>query len=59
MMKLDVSLSGCNYAGFNRRYTGTLGLPPGKGYATLGLVAYDVRPGTPSAMYDIKATMRR
>jgi hypothetical protein len=58
-LKLDVSLTGCQYAGYNRRYTGTFGLPPGKDYATVSLLAYDVRPGTPSAMYDIKATMQR
>ena len=58
-LKLDVSLTGCQYAGYNRRYTGTFGLPPGKDYATVSLLAYDVRPGTPSAMYDIKATVRR
>jgi hypothetical protein len=58
-LKLGVTLTGCKYAGFNRRYTGTFGLPPGKGYATVSLLAYDTRPGTPSAMYDITATMRR
>jgi hypothetical protein len=58
MMNLDVSLSRCNYAGFNRRYTGTLGLPPGQGYTRLGLVSYDTRAGA-SVMYDVKATMRR
>jgi hypothetical protein len=58
-LKLDVSLTGCQYAGFNRRYAGTFGLPPGKDYATFNLLAYDVHPGTPSVMYDIKATMRR
>ena len=35
------------------------GLPPGKGYATVNLLAYDIRPGTPAEMYDIKATVRR
>jgi hypothetical protein len=58
-LKLDVTLTGCRYAGFNRRYTGTFGLPPGKGYATVSMVAYDMRPGTPSVMYDIAATLRR
>jgi hypothetical protein len=57
-LKLDVSLTGCQYAGFNRRYTGTFGLPPGKDYATISLLAYDMRPGA-NAMYDIKATVRR
>jgi hypothetical protein len=58
-LKLDISLTGCQYAGYNRRYTGTFGLPPGKDYATFSLLAYDARPGTPAAMYEIKATMRR
>ena len=58
-LKLDVTLTGCRYAGFNRRYTGTFGLPPRKGYATVSLLAYDTRPGTPSVMYDVTATMRR
>jgi hypothetical protein len=57
-LKLDVTLTGCRYAGFNRRYTGTFGLPPDKGYATVSLLAYDTRPGTPAVMYDITATMR-
>ena len=58
-MKLDVTFSGCRYPGFNRRFTGTLGLPPGKSFSTVSLVAYGVRPGAPSSMYDITATMRR
>jgi hypothetical protein len=58
-MKLDVTFSGCRYPGFNRRFTGTFGLPPGKSFSTVSLVAYDVRPGAPSSMYDITATMRR
>lgn len=57
-LKLDVSLSECAYPGYNRRYVGTFGLPPGKDYATVSLLAYDTRPGATSA-YDIKATMRR
>jgi hypothetical protein len=58
-LKLDVTLTGCRYAGFNRRYTGTFALPPEKGYATVSLLAYDTRPETPSVVYDITATMRR
>jgi len=58
-LKLDVSLTGCQFAGYNRRYTGTFGLPPGKDYSTVSLVAHDVRQGTPAVMYDIKANMRR
>jgi hypothetical protein len=58
-LKLDVSLTGCKYAGYSRRYTGTFGLPPGKGFATISLLAYDTRSGAPSVMYDIAATMRR
>jgi len=57
-LKLDVSLTGCLYAGFNRRYTGTFGRPPDKDYATFSLLSYGNRPGE-SVMYDIKATMRR
>ena len=59
MLTLDVTLSGCTYAGYNRRYTGTFALPPGQGYARFHLLAYESRPGIPSAMYDITATMRR
>ena len=59
MLTLDVTLSGCTYPGYNRRYTGTLALPPGQSYARFHLLAYESRPGIPSAMYDITATMRR
>jgi len=59
MMALDVSLSGCSYAGYSRRYSGTLALPPDQGFVRLSLVAYESRPGQPAAMYDVKATMRR
>jgi hypothetical protein len=57
-LNLDVTLTGCRYSGFNRRFTGTFGLPPGRDYATVSLLAYEAR-GVPSGMYEIKATMRR
>jgi len=58
-LNLDVTLTGCRYSGFDRRLTGTFGLPPGRDYATVSLLAYESRPGVPSGMYEIKATMRR
>ena len=58
-LNLDVTLSRCRYAGFNRRFTGTFALPPGRDYATVSLLAYEARPGVPAGMYEIKATMRR
>lgn len=58
-LNLDVTLSGCRYAGFNRRFTGTFGLPPGRDYGTVSLLAYEARPGVPAAMYEFKATVRR
>jgi hypothetical protein len=59
ILNLDVTFSGCRYAGFNRRLSGTFALPPGRDYASMQLLAMEVRPGVPSATYDVKATMRR
>ena len=58
-LNLDVTLTGCRHSGFNRRFTGTFGLPQGRDYATVSLLAYESRSGAPSGMYEIKATMRR
>ena len=46
-LNLDVTLTGCRYSGFNRRFTGTFGLPPGREYAKVSLLAYEARPGVP------------
>jgi hypothetical protein len=57
---LDVSFSGCRYAGFNRRFSGSLIATFPEQSAQLTLQAFDVfHPGQNARMYDIKATLRR
>lgn len=57
---LDVSLSGCRYAGFNRRFSGNLIATFPEQSAQLTLQAFDVfHAGQTPRMYDIKATLRR
>ncbi len=59
MLQLDVTLSGCQYARYNRRYTGTLTVNmPGK-HAAFNLRSSEVALGVHPFTADIKATMRR
>jgi len=55
---LDITLSGCRFSGFNRRYSGTLIVAAKERSAQIGLQAYDMRPGQPTRLYDVKATLR-
>jgi hypothetical protein len=60
LFSLDVSFSGCRYAGFNRRFSGNLIATFSEQSAQLTLQAFDVfHPGQTPRMYDIKATLRR
>ncbi|MGA7181147.1 MAG: DUF4124 domain-containing protein [Thiobacillaceae bacterium] len=60
ILTLDVTLSGCRYPDYNRRYSGFLTLYKANNQVNLSLNSHDMgtmtpRPGT----FDIKATMRR
>ena len=59
IMNLDVTLSGCHYAGFNKRYGGMLALYAQGKYTSLSLRAHQMVPGKAPVSLDIKATMRR
>jgi hypothetical protein len=59
VVNLDVTLSGCAYAGFNRRFSGNLFLYPKESYASLRLRSYVANNGNKSVSYDIRATLKR
>ena len=58
MLNLDVSFSGCQFGGFNRRFFGFLSLQARDKAAGLNLNSHIVGVGA-SALYDVKATLRR
>jgi hypothetical protein len=58
VLKLDTTLSSCQYAGYNRRYSGTLGLYQKNRHVQLSLTAMEIRFGHNGA-YELKATMKR
>lgn len=59
MANLDVTLSGCRYAGFNRRLSGSLSVYQAQQHAQFQLIGMLAAPGRVAATYDIRATMRR
>jgi hypothetical protein len=59
VVNLDVTLSGCAYAGFNRRFSGNLFLYPKDSYASLRLRSLITNNGTKPVSYDIRATLKR
>jgi hypothetical protein len=59
ILKLDVTLSGCHYAAFNRRFTGTLLYNAKERYGALSLQSISVGLGRDTASFDIRATLRR
>jgi hypothetical protein len=58
IVTLDVTLTGCTYAGFNRTYKGFLSVHTEKKHAILSLQALSVTPGK-SGTFTIQSTMRR
>lgn len=59
MANLDITFSGCRYAGFNRRMSGSLSVYQAQKHAQFQLNSFMVAPGRVAATYDIRATMRR
>jgi Domain of unknown function (DUF4124) len=60
LFTLDITLSDCRYAGFNRRYSGTVTTAQIDQSARLELMVYTVPiPGIPIRRYDVGATLRR
>jgi hypothetical protein len=59
VINLDVTFSGCTYAGYNRRFTGNLFVYPKDSYASLRLRAYLAGSGAKSSSYDVRATLKR
>jgi hypothetical protein len=60
LFMLDITLTGCRYAGLNRRYSGTLIATFTDNSAQFSLLAYALPiPGQPTRKYDVGATLRR
>lgn len=59
ILNLDVPLSGCRYAGFNRRLHGSLSLYPAEKHAKLHVYAIPVDFVKPGQSFEIKGTLRR
>lgn len=59
ILKLDVTFSGCHYAAFNRRFTGTIVYNTKERYGALSLQSISVGLGRDTASFDIRATLRR
>ena len=59
MLNLDVTLSQCRYAEFNRRYSGFISIYAKDKTAQLKLNAHVVRAGIPPRLFDVKGTLRR
>jgi hypothetical protein len=58
IVKLDVTLSDCRYAGFNRRMTGNLSVYQAEKHAQFSLAGYEMHK-RPAGTYEIKGTLRR
>jgi len=58
IVKLDVTLRDCRYAGLNRTYKGHLSVYAKEGYAALSLQALEIGRGT-GGTFNITSTMRR
>jgi hypothetical protein len=60
LFMLDITLTGCRYAGLNRRYSGTLIATFADNSAQFSLMTYAPPiPGQPIRRYDVGATMRQ
>lgn len=58
IVKLNVTLTGCQYAGLNRTYEGHLALYAKERYASLSLQAIDISSGK-GGTFNVTSTMRR
>jgi len=58
IVKLNVTLTGCAYAGLNRTYNGNLSVFSKESYAKFSLQAINTTPGK-AGTFNIMATMRR
>ena len=56
---LDVTFSGCNFAGYNRRLYGTLSVNSAQKYAQFSLNGSHLSPMASMDFFDIKGTLRR
>jgi hypothetical protein len=60
IFNLDVSMKGCHFSRFNRRFSGNLTANFAQHSAQLSLHSYDLSLlGEPARAYDVKATLRR
>jgi len=59
VLSLDVTLSNCLDAGFNRHYTGSLALYPADKSTQLMMISSPSPLLLQSATYDLRGTMRR
>jgi hypothetical protein len=56
---LDITLKGCSYEGYNRRFGGTLLLQDGGRRAKVQLHANNIRVGSNTAFYEVKGVLGR
>ena len=59
MLNLDVTLTGCQYKGLNRRFSGSIVVNPAQKYAQFALSGSYVVPMGAVTLFDIKGTLRR
>jgi len=59
LLSLDVTLSNCLDAGFNRHYNGSLAVYPADKSAQLMLMSTPTPFNSPPLVYDLRGTMRR
>jgi hypothetical protein len=59
LLSLDVTLSNCLDAGFNRHYNGSLAVYPAEKSAQLMLMSTPMPAINPPPVYDLRGTMRR
>lgn len=55
---LDITLTGCAYAGFNRQMSGRIALYKAQKYVDFSVQSYDMQ-RRPSGYFEIKGTLRR
>ena len=59
LLNLDITLSGCQYKGLNRRFSGSIVVNPAQKYAQFSLSGSYVVPMGAMTLFDIKGTLRR
>ena len=59
LLNLDITLTGCQYKGLNRRFSGSILVNQAQKYAQFSLSGSNVAPMGKLTLFDIKGTLRR